>query len=286
MRRRCRLALLGAVLSSTKAMLQSESARATAKIESAQHLEELRAQGALGLETTRATVVRARLYTPEAALEPGAKVVHLIRHGQGFHNLLGDLYRDFGRTVDSTGTDSGGPYARPEIVDPPLTAVGRDQAKALRPTTSALKTELVVCSPLQRAVETAALAFPSRENGVAWIAHPDAMEASGKNTCDMRRPRSEIHQNYPFLDLSLLESEVDDRWNPDARESAKSVSDRSHAFLLWLRRRAETHVAVATHSAWLFTLLNTAVVCDRDELKLWFLTGELRSLVLTYHDSP
>ena len=46
----------------------------------------------------------------------------------------GDIYRDFGRSVDSTGaslTDS--PYVRPELLDPPLTALGRDQVKSLRP---------------------------------------------------------------------------------------------------------------------------------------------------------
>ena len=139
--------------------LYSASAMATAQIEGKQHYDELERQGVLGI--VRKTRIRGRL-ADGVPMKEGEKMLHLIRHGQGFHNLLGDLYRDFGKTVDSTGGDkSGNPYVRPEIEDSPLTAVGRQQAKALRPTTKALTgIELVVLSPLQRAAQTAALAMP------------------------------------------------------------------------------------------------------------------------------
>lgn len=258
---------------------QSESARATAKIESAQHLEELKKQGVLGIR--RDVMVTARAWKGD---KTDGKVIHLIRHGQGFHNLLGDVYRDFGVTVDSTGKDSKSPYTRPEIVDPPLTAVGREQAKALRAVTKALPIDLVVASPLARATQTASLALAHLKGQVPWIGHPDVVETSGKNTCDKRRDKADIADDFPFVSWDLLTSEEDDRWTPEARETARSVSDRAHAFLLWLRDRKETHIAVATHSAWLFTLLNSALVCDPPELASWFLTGELRSFVLDYSD--
>ncbi|CAE8613895.1 unnamed protein product, partial [Polarella glacialis] len=238
---------------------------------------------ALGLK--RAVGVRATPWRPGTAVPRGAKVVHLIRHGQGFHDRLGDIYRDFGRPVDSTGADSlGSPYTR-QLFDPPLTTTGRDQAKALRPVTRALEgIDLVVVSPLQRAVQTAALGMPHLKQTVCWIAHEDCMETSGTSVCDKRRDSDEIGEDFPWLDLSLLTEPEDPLWTPDARETCRAVSDRTHSFALWLRDRQESNIVVATHSAWLFTLLNTAVDCEPRELNQWFHTGELRSVVFEFVD--
>ena len=213
-------------------------------------------------------------------------MLHLIRHGQGFHNLLGDLYRDFGKTVDSTGGDkSGNPYVRPEIEDSPLTAVGRQQAKALRPTTKALTgIELVVLSPLQRAAQTAALAMPHLKDIVPWIGHPLVQETSGVNVCDRRRDREEIQDDFPWVEWGRLDSEKDEFFDPDERESARSVSDRGYDFMRWVRARPESEIIVATHSAWLFTLLNTVIESDGADLASWFLTGELRSVIVSFED--
>ena len=43
----------------------------------------------------------------------------------------------------------------------------------------------------------------------------------------------------------------------------------------WVRARPESEIIVATHSAWLFTLLNTVIEADSADLSSWFLTGEL-----------
>lgn len=282
----CLLLVLTTSLVSSMSQLYSESAKATARIEASQHLAELERQGVLGIK--RGVKIRATRWAPDSKIPQGAKVIHLIRHGQGFHNLLGDLYRDFGRSVDSTGTGKGeNPYARPELLDPPLTAIGREQAKALRDKTKELPVDLVTVSPLARAVQTAQLAMPhlrGREDRAKWIAHPDVAETSGANICDRRRDKAEIMDDFPFVDFQLIESEQDDKWT-EIREEARSVSDRGFNFLLWVRQREEVHVAVATHSAWLFTLLNTCITCEDPELNTWFLTGELRSLVVQYEDA-
>ena len=47
------------------------------------------------------------------------------------------------------------------------------------------------------------------------------------------------------VDWSLIGSETDAMWTPE-RESLRSVSDRSHAFLLWLRDRPEREVVPHT----------------------------------------
>mmetsp|Transcript_10347 Transcript_10347/g.31825 ORF Transcript_10347/g.31825 Transcript_10347/m.31825 type:complete len:327 (+) Transcript_10347:179-1159(+) len=274
-----------AALAPGDASLYSASAVRTAQIEGQQHYDELERQGVLNIR--RDVVVRAR--APDGRpLEENEKMVHLIRHGQGFHNLLGDLYRDFGAAVDSTGREAeGSPYVRPEIEDSPLTAVGRAQAKALRVETKLLDgIDLVVLSPLQRAAQTAALAMPHLRHGrrVPWVGLPSVQETSGVNVCDRRRDRQEIVEDFPWVDWTALMTERDMFFDPDERESARSVSDRGYDFAVWLRARPEKEIVVATHSAWLFTFLNTVARCADPDLAGWFLTGELRSVVLSFED--
>jgi len=138
----------------------SDAAIAQAAKDGGVHLEMLRQAGVLGVQrAVRVTAVPAG----NAAAAAGAqKVIHLVRHGQGYHNLLGEVYQQMGVQFGSAGEDlsSNNPYRRPEILDPPLTELGRAQAKALRPQTRQLSPELVVVSPLARATQTALLAFP------------------------------------------------------------------------------------------------------------------------------
>lgn len=268
----------------------SESARKTAEIEGRQHREHLEKEGVLGLRRPVGITATPWQASPEQRLEPNQKVVHLIRHGQAFHNLMADVYRDHGKFVDSVGKDkqADNPYQRPEMLDPPLTALGREQAKALRPACKSLPSvELVVASPLRRATETALLAFSHMANGCAsgskFLGHQDISECSGKNICDKRRALEEIKAEFTSVDWSQIVDEEDPLWTEE-RESARGLSDRGYSFLMWLQARPEKEVAVASHSAWLFSLLNTTVECADPALEQWFLTGEMRSVVLQFSE--
>ena len=85
---------------------------------------------------------------------------------------------------DSSATHNfGNPYQRPEVRDPPLTELGRQQARALRERAQQLNPEVVVVSPMCRATQTALLGFshllPHRatENkSVPFIAHEGLRE--------------------------------------------------------------------------------------------------------------
>jgi len=265
----------------------TDSARKTAAIEGKQHLAHLEKEGVLGLR--RQVRITAAPAGSERNLAENQKVVHLIRHGQAFHNLLADIYRDHGKMVDCTGSEkqADNPYQRPEVLDPPLTALGRQQAKDLRPTCRSLAgVELVVVSPMRRATETALLAFegaaPSGKP-IRFLGHSDVTENNGKNICDKRRCLTEIKMDFPSVDWSHIEHEEDPLWT-EKRESGQELADRNYAFLLWLRTRPEKEVAVTTHSATLFNLLNTTLECLDPALSQWFLTGELRSVVLEFSD--
>merc|ERR1712054_511618 len=92
-----------------------------------------------------------------------------------------------------------------------------------------------------------------------------------------------IKADFPKVDWSHIVDEDDPLWTEE-RESSQVLADRAYSFMMWLRTRPEKEVAVVTHSAWLFNLLNTTVECEDQELAQWFLTGELRSVVLEFSD--
>jgi broad specificity phosphatase PhoE len=273
--------------------MYSEAARKTAKIEGEQHRLHLEQDGVLGLH--RPVRITAAAATSSAELEANQKIVHWVRHGQAFHNLFADVWRECGKTLDSTGTQSqaSNPYQRSEMLDPPLTALGRQQAKALQEHWPALKNvEAAFVSPMRRAVETALLGFGEMPNVLKFIgqprrrfflAHQDATECSGHHICDKRRPLAEVRADFPSLDWRQIKDEEDPLWT-DERESSLALSNRTYSFLLWLRERTEKEVVVVSHSAWLFSLLNTSVECLDPVLAEWFLTGELRSVISTFTD--
>jgi len=216
-------------------------------------------------------VVRASRVRPCA--DTGAKLVHWIRHGQAFHNLMSDIFREHG--IEGT------PYVRPEVLDPPLTAIGRDQAAALCPETQTLSPMLIVVSPLARATKTALISFDHLVGKVPVVAHELCREISGVNCCDSRRSVTEAKKDFPVVDYSLMQSDLDEYFQPDVRETQDELAKRSYQFLEWLRTREEREIVVSTHSAFLFALLNVAVATDDEEkgtgLSAWFSAGEMRS---------
>merc|ERR1712232_682914 len=93
-------------------------------------------------------------------LKPKQKLVHFIRHGQGNHNLRGEL-------KDRT------------TVDPPLNETGRGQARELQAKAEAagMEPHLVVASPFRRCMETAALGWAQLSSGnVPFVCHDGCRE--------------------------------------------------------------------------------------------------------------
>ena len=218
-----------------------------------------------------------------------SKIVHFQRHGQGYHNLLGDILRDAGVNPDIDSKDpSINPWIRPEIVDAPLTETGKWQCEQQRSVASNLNLELVVVSPLARTIQTAKLSFVDYYGSplIPWIAHEACREEMGVLTCNKRRPLSQIMAEFPDLQYNEM-TEQDTLWNAASRESHLSKSERIYDFLVnFIAQREEFNIAVVTHSAWLFHTLNAVVDCGNDLcLASWFLTGEIRSVKLTFSSS-
>lgn len=219
------------------------------------------------------------------------KTVHFVRHGQGFHNFLADQYTEMGKewiqfsttTTTTTTSSDNNPYTKPELLDPPLTEKGRQQALALQGKVMKLShpPELILLSPLCRALQTGLIVFEKLRGKSQFLAMEWLREETGVHICDRRRPVSQQVAEFPQVNFSLLTSEQDPLFSETQRESKLQLGERIYQFLEWLSQRPEQHVAVSSHSCWLLTLFNGILECD-DSLKTWFQTGEMRSVILEF----
>ena len=250
--------------------------------------------GAMGIR--RSIRIRAERVSGDGAGPRGgghrsdAKVVHFQRHGQGYHNLMAEVWRESGLDFDIDDADAArNPFVREEIVDAPLTLKGRAESEARRPQAAALGPELVVVSPLHRAIQTARLSFADHmgRDDVPWIAHEGCREELGWLVCNKRLPLSQTRGEFPGIDFSLVVSGEEDRlWNSKAREPPVAKSERIYDFLVnFIRHRPEREIAVVCHSAVLFNMANAVLDCGGDEyLTAWWKTSEIKSMRIWFED--
>lgn len=187
------------------------------------------------------------------------KTVHCIRHGQSTFN-------------QATGTT---PWVDPMLFDAPLSDYGEAQVAALRPATAALRVELVVTSPLTRALQTALGAFCDDVPIVVEALHRERLEAS----CDIGRPPRALKADFPSLSFDRLPERW---WYNDGGDPHEIVSEpeevfneRVAAFRRWLAERPETRLAVVGHGAFLRALTGEG-----------FSNCEMRSMRLTGAGKP
>lgn len=158
------------------------------------------------------------------------KVVHFIRHGEAAHNV---------------------PPYDVKRRDPYLTPHGQDQAQALGQQFPNLEdVELIVCSPMKRAIQTALLAFADhlKATKTQLVALPELQELSG-NPCDTGSSLAELlteFREHP-LDLSLVPHDWDSKdrlWSPtEVRTLARMARART-----WLRERPESNIIAVGHA--------------------------------------
>jgi len=218
--------------------------------------------------------------------EANKKIVHFQRHGQGYHNLIYTMMAEHGSPVeDIYDTDpKRNPFVRSELADSPLTSLGRDQCLEKRQLANSLNPELIVVSPLHRAVQTAQLTFADFVGDVRFVAHDLCREELGLLVCNKRRPLSETIREFPNVEFSTTSGEEDRLWQPDERESPLDKSKRIYSFLTdYIQHRPEKEIAVVGHSAYFFNMCNAVLDCvDDEDIQKWFGTSEIRSLVLTF----
>eukprot|EP00928_Gymnodinium_smaydae_P062514 TRINITY_DN46362_c0_g1_i1.p1 TRINITY_DN46362_c0_g1~~TRINITY_DN46362_c0_g1_i1.p1 ORF type:complete len:238 (+),score=42.99 TRINITY_DN46362_c0_g1_i1:128-841(+) len=199
-----------------------------------------RAAGEEGLESERpargAGAVTAPLGT--AAGDGPPRRILLLRHGQGVHNLTGE-----------------------DVRDAPLTEAGREQASSWRKHIGELGANVVLVSPLSRAVETACLAYAD-EPGVPLELCRPARELWWN---ELTNTPSTVDEMQAFLRKLPRGAEVtglDEALCPGPDDPA-SESESIAALRAVLAMRSEETVAVACHWGVIHSLCSaSAGNCD------------------------
>lgn len=213
--------------------------------------------------------------------------IRFVRHGQGEHNVAATAL-GHGCTCRHGLTQEGTmcPYMDSRLTDAALTEEGRKQAQGARQQRDGGWPTVVFTSTLQRALETAVIAFGPEGKGdpkpePRFVALDELREQSGVHYCDRRRSLAEIRKQFPSVDISRVAEEEDELWHDEIRETKLHLAKRGLAALKLAAAEPAADVAIVTHSSFLLTLF--AVVLDvsaSPELGDWFATGECRLVVL------
>ncbi|KAK8696987.1 hypothetical protein V6N13_113153 [Hibiscus sabdariffa] len=195
---------------------------------------------------------------PSPYLVGNQKLIHLVRHAQGLHNLEAEMNR-----------------TSIEFTDAALSTLGWQQVRQQRENVSATGMlqgiEVVITSPLLRTLQTSVGLFGREE-------HEDHC---GNKTSTLNHP--------PIIATELcrermIETEDDILWDADERETNEAVAARGINFIKWLLARKEREIAVVSHGVFLQeTLIALKNKClplmDGDPFSR-FGNSEIRSVII------
>eukprot|EP00566_Odontella_aurita_P019216 CAMPEP_0113549816 /NCGR_PEP_ID=MMETSP0015_2-20120614/13645_1 /TAXON_ID=2838 /ORGANISM="Odontella" /LENGTH=314 /DNA_ID=CAMNT_0000450571 /DNA_START=379 /DNA_END=1323 /DNA_ORIENTATION=+ /assembly_acc=CAM_ASM_000160 len=230
--------------------------------------------------------------TAEQDAESFDKILILVRPGESTYSVFEQEWADAGNDPD--GAVLSDDYPRDGL----LTGKGCGQVLDIARRTAVfcndetgLVPELVVVSPLKRAVQTALLSFPSLSPGCVhdtpWVCHGSLMERAGLKA-DFVSPADELEAIFPGIDYSQYREII----NPEVVnslegrnivESKKELLQRTDEFLGWIKAREERVIVVASHSTWFqsfcgFTLRNEPEGHGSE----MFGEGEMRALAIKF----
>lgn len=226
-----------------------------------------------------------------STLQPRTQTISFARHGQAQHNVRAERMRDEGCDFDAFIAQ----MKVDDAFDAELTERGREEARAAHAALPAgVSPELVVASPLSRAIETARILYPDRAAAGTFVAVEELREWSGQLENGRRRPSAELAAKFPGLDVAQLPAD-ETNWDPVDLEAEASVAARGLAALAWLAKRPEDRIAVVAHGGLLAVLFDgphhgghtTDFVDDPDNvLGPRFANCEVRTVRVTTHPGP
>jgi broad specificity phosphatase PhoE len=161
-------------------------------------------------------------------MAPTDKILHLTRHAEAAHNVDQDY----------------------SIPDAQLTAQGCEQAAKLNSVTVQTiqqTADLLVTSPLSRALQTTILGFPalkarleSQKDSKPLIVLSQLQEVDGF-PCDVGRHKEELQADPQFKGIDFSNLEID--WNGKQGDfSPANVKSRALWVRRWLRSRPEKEI--------------------------------------------
>lgn len=173
--------------------------------------------------------------------DPRKRIV-LVRHGESE-----------GQACSSQGISRSDPV----LLDCGLTRKGISQAKGMWPG-SFPKPELIVTSPLKRALLTTLLAFPANDTKI--VCHPSIRERGSKIPENRLRPLPLILEDeelsfrpgFAEIDFTLVAGAPMEE--PDGGEANRAYGGLE-GFVRWLAAREETNIVVVCHHNVILQLL-------------------------------
>ena len=223
-----------------------------------------------------------RLFTSATMMK---KQLWIVRHGQAAHNPRAEAAKDAGCTHEEFMEL----MRQDDVLDAPTTDLGKSQARAVAEKHSWDHVELVVSSPLSRALETADLIVPAGRAKRVCMEH--FREINGWLINAQRRNRIELQERFPEWDFGEI-APTDELWTPTL-EGEFDCAHRGYQGLCGLLKRPEERILLVTHGGILRFLMNqhpSVVVVDgrlqssKDrEARARFGNCELRKYTLTSH---
>ena len=74
-------------------------------------------------------------------------------------------------------------------------------------------------------------------------------EQLGEHPCDKRRNLAYYKEHYPAVDFTLIETEEDELWKEDYRETIPEIKQRAVKFVKWLATRCARQALPLVHSS-------------------------------------
>lgn len=157
--------------------------------------------------------------------------------------------------------------------DAPLSETGQEQVLQARAGFASVSVELVIVSPLTRALQTAVGLFAEHPAAPPLIVAHLARERV-ENSCDVGRSPALLAVDFPTVDVGHL---ADVWWHadgaPDERgicvEPIETVAARATAFHAFLRARPERVIAVVAHGTFFYHLTGKRLAnCEATVLDL------------------
>ena len=178
------------------------------------------------------------------------KEVYFVRHGQSEFNAWrsAQLFSPAQWFVRD-----------PMIRDAVLTRKGQEQAVQQRATAASIgPVQLIISSPLTRAVQTMRLMFPQAACPV--LLTPLVREKLNY-ACDIGIPTSKLRNMYPEYTFAHFEGEYWWKHNPNApfdvqNETTEEVKQRIEVFREFIQSRTESKIVVVAHGYFIQLALN------------------------------
>ena len=181
-----------------------------------------------------------------------SKQLWIVRHGQAAHNPRAEAAKDAGCSHEEFLEH----MRLDDVLDAPTTELGKQQARELHRMYSWSHLDLIVSSPLSRALETADIVVPPSINGETTIrvCVEDFREVNGWLLNAKRRDRSVLESTFPAWDFDNI-AETDELWTTDLEEQV-DCAHRGYEGLRWLLNRPEENILLVCHGGILRFMMN------------------------------